>query len=72
VEPGQQYAIYLFGGSEVELSVELPGGKYMAEWVQVVSGKIDRREQLNHPGGPARLKSPRFQEDIALRVVREQ
>jgi hypothetical protein len=70
-EPGQQYAIYVFGGGEVELVIELPAGSYRAEWVNTLTGEVERRQQLEHPGGLAHLKSPRMKEDAALRIVRE-
>jgi hypothetical protein len=37
---GQQYAIYLFGGPEAKLQLDLPAGKYKAEWIDPLAGKI--------------------------------
>ncbi len=70
VEAGKQYAIYLAGGSQANLQLELPAGRYTAEWVNTKTGKIDRREKLAHPGGIATLSSPAYIEDIALRIVK--
>jgi hypothetical protein len=55
----------------VELAIDLAAGKFRVEWVNVLTGAVERREQIDHAGGPTRLKSPRFQEDIALRLLRE-
>ena len=69
-EPGKQYAVYVFGGSQVTLSLEVPKGQYVAEWLNPVTGAIDRREEVTHGGGVAQLASPSYGEDIALRLVR--
>jgi len=70
VEPGKQYALYLFGGTQANLALALPAGSYRFEWVNPVTGRIDRRGRLQHPGGIATLDSPSYAPDIALRLVR--
>ena len=70
VEVGKQYAIYLAGGSQANLQINLPEGRYTAEWMNTKTGKIDKREKLRHPGGVATLASPVYSEDIALRIVK--
>lgn len=67
-EAGKQYAIYLHGGPEAALQLELPAGEYVAEWIDVVGGNMEQREQFKHAGGIATIKSPRYATDIALRV----
>ena len=67
-EPGRQYAIYLHGGPEATLQLELPKGNYEATWINVLKGNTEQREVIDHTGGVAALKSPRFVKDIALRV----
>jgi hypothetical protein len=42
----------------------------VAEWLNPVTGAIDRREEVTHGGGVAQLASPSYGEDIALRLVR--
>jgi hypothetical protein len=70
VEAGQQYAIYVHGGTQVELLVDLPAGSYRAEWVNTKTGGVDKEERFDHAGGNRRLVSPDYAEDIALRVKR--
>jgi hypothetical protein len=69
VEPGKAYAIYLKGGTEASLVLELPAGRYKAEWRNTRTGKIDKTEEFNHGGGELKLASPAYSEDIALRVT---
>jgi len=68
-QPGKQYAVYIFGGSKVNLTVDLPKGEYAIEWLSPVSGRVEKMENLQHPGGTANLSSPAYAEDVALRVV---
>jgi len=68
VEKGRAYAIYINGGSEAQLVVELPEGKYRAEWGNTKTGHVDKRQTLNHPGGNQTLNSPKYEDDIALRI----
>jgi hypothetical protein len=67
--PGRAYAIYLAGGTRAELGLELPAGRYRAEWVDTRTGKVALTEDLDHKGGRAAVASPEYSEDIALRVV---
>jgi len=71
VEPGRQYALYLFGGSQTDLELELPAGNYRAEWLDPVTGKVGPKAQLKHLGSSVILKSPSYALDIALRIVRQ-
>ncbi|MDB5312051.1 MAG: Myo-inositol 2-dehydrogenase [Gemmataceae bacterium] len=70
-EPGKQYAVYLFGGPEAKLSLALPAGKYKAEWVSPLTGKVLKAESVTAAGPTTELVSPKFETDIALRVVAE-
>ena len=70
-EQGRAYAIYIKGGSQADLALELPAGNYKAEWLNPKTGKIEKTEPLRHPGGKHQLSSPAYSEDIALRVQRE-
>jgi len=71
VDPGRAYAIYLNGGTQAKLALNLPAGSYVAEWVNTKTGKIDQRESLDHSGGEKTLSSPNYDEDIALRIKRK-
>ena len=71
VQEGRQYAIYINGGSRAELNVELPAGRYFAEWVNTKTGKVDARQQIDHSGGVTLLSSPQYTDDIALRIMRQ-
>jgi hypothetical protein len=68
VEPGRQYALYLFGGTQGDLTLALPPGRYTAQWVNPLSGAVEREQALVHPGGDAVLASPPYTPDIALRL----
>jgi len=69
-EPGRQYALYLFGGPQAELGLELPAATYKVEWVSPLSAKILKRILLKHEGGVATLNSPTYNPDIALRIMK--
>jgi hypothetical protein len=71
-QPGKQYAIYLRGGSAVTLRLDLPAGRYRADWVNTRSGHVGKTEEFDHPGGEAHLVSPAYEGDAALRVVSSQ
>ncbi len=58
------------GPAPVALALDLPAGPYKAEWMNPVTGAVDKLESFDHAGGVKKLASPPFSEDIALRVVR--
>ena len=68
VDPGKAYAIYLNAGQQASLTLDLPAGTYTAEWLNTKSGETDKRERIEHDGGDRELKSPRYEEDVALRI----
>ena len=70
VEKGSAYAVYINGGSRAQLVVKLPKGKYAAQWLNTKTGKIDKKETFKHTGGNRTLHSPKYQDDIALRIIR--
>ncbi len=83
-EPGKQYAAYVHHGrvltgrgakysvdaapQNAQLSLDLPAGRYRAEWIDTKTGKTAKREDFSHKGGPRPLASPAYSEDIALRL----
>jgi hypothetical protein len=70
-EPGAAYAIYIQGGNQINLTLDIPVSDYKAEWLNPRTGKIDRTQDVNHRGGSLMLASPPYSEDIALRLVRK-
>lgn len=68
VAPGRTYAIYVRGGRQALLDLELPAGKYRAEWIDTKTGAVDKKEDFQHNGGTKRLTSRLYQDDIALRI----
>ncbi|MFH1717412.1 MAG: hypothetical protein ABIF19_08690 [Planctomycetota bacterium] len=68
VEKGRTYAIYINGGGETQLVVELPGGKYTAEWINTKTGRSDKQETFEHTSGNRALNSPRYEDDITLAI----
>jgi hypothetical protein len=66
---GEQYAVYIQGGPRADLLVELPAGRYTIEWLNPVTGRIDKSDSIDHSGGKATLSSPTYAEDVALRVL---
>jgi len=69
VEPGVAYAVYFNGRGPCEVTLDLPAATYRTEWINPVTGAVDG-ESLDHSGGPKKLRSPSFVEDIALRIKR--
>jgi hypothetical protein len=68
-QPGKQYAVYLRGGHAPSLRLDLPAGRYEAEWVNTRNGKVEKTEELDHSGGEVALSAPGYEDDIALRVT---
>lgn len=83
-EPGVAYAIYLRvpipsrpkkieehlrDRVQTALVLDLPPGRYRADWVDTKTGAAVRGKSFKHSGGERRLQSPVFANDIALRIV---
>ena len=69
VDKGRAYAIYINGGSQVNLIVELPEGRYTVEWINTKTGQTDKRNAFYCSGGRLTLESPPYEDDIALRIL---
>jgi hypothetical protein len=69
-EPGRVTALYIKGAGAELLSLELPAGRYTAEWIHPVSGAAESGPALTHPGGRLELHVPHYTEDLALRLTR--
>ena len=52
----------------VPVTVDLPAGRYRAEWLDTRTGQVAKSEGLDHAGGMRTLESPAFEEDVALAV----
>jgi hypothetical protein len=70
VEKDRAYAIYINGGNEANLVLELPEGKYKVEWIDTKTGEIEKRRLFDYSGGKLTLNSPEYENDIALRILR--
>jgi hypothetical protein len=68
-EPGSQYAVLIEGPAPVEVSLNLPAGRYRAEWVNVLGDASPNPIEFDHVGRLAKLNSPMFESEIALKVV---
>jgi hypothetical protein len=53
------------------LTLDVPQGKYAAQWIDPVSGEVKQRTDVQHPGGEMSLPVPEFGDDIALRILRQ-
>ncbi len=69
-EEGKQYAVYLSGGGQQDVTLRLPPGTYSAEWLNTTMGSWHAPTRVVSRNGSARLKVPDYRFDIALRVIR--
>lgn len=72
VEEGRAYAVYINGGSQIDLAVKLPRGAYIAQWINTQTGEVDKELSFDHSGGNRTLRSPGYIADIALRIMKSQ
>jgi hypothetical protein len=76
-EPGKAYAVYVAPAGEkpapreVVVSLEVPDGDYRAEWVNPITGKVEKHETVKSANGSVVITSPPHQEDIALKLVKK-
>jgi hypothetical protein len=69
---GKAYALYVRGGTNAELRLDLPAGKYKVEWINPADGSITSTAELDHhAAGEAVLRSPSYQGDAALRILKQ-
>lgn len=54
---------------QATLELDLPAGEYLLEWLDTRTGKAAKSERLDHRRGLAKVTSPTFQVDIAMRIV---
>lgn len=68
---GEEYAIYIGPAPDrrsIELELALPEGSYGLEWVDPMSGRKTDGGIVRVAGGVAKVRSPEYQEDLALGV----
>ncbi len=67
---GKEYAVYLYGGSQCDLQLYLPPGRYKATWLNPVRFMIEKTGEFTHGGEVKTLPSPVYDGDIALKIKR--
>jgi hypothetical protein len=71
VEPVKQYAIYLSDmGAINEFALDLPAGTYRAEWIYLLDGRLEIKENVKSTGGVTMISAPQADADFALRIKR--
>ena len=65
-----EYALYIEGGPQTELLLELRPGTYEAEWINTLHGNTAKAETFRHAGGTKLLLSPDYATDTGLRIMR--
>jgi hypothetical protein len=55
-------------GGAIEVTLDLPAGRYRAEWLDPKTGASSKAGDLEHAGGRKPLTSPAFDEDVALAI----
>lgn len=67
---GRAWAVYLVGTGGSFLLLDVPPGRYRAEWFRPSDGSRIGESVLTHAKGRLRLETPAFAEDAALRLTR--
>ena len=52
----------------IAIALDLPAGRYRAEWIDPKTGTVTGAVDLEHAGGRKSLSAPAFDEDVALSV----
>ncbi|RYD34709.1 MAG: hypothetical protein EOP87_08700 [Verrucomicrobiaceae bacterium] len=65
--PGVAYGVYLAGGTQADLTLNLPAGTYSGRWIDPRSGVVTQTvQEFAHGGGARTLPSPGYAEDVVL------
>jgi hypothetical protein len=70
-QPGRAYAVYFRGADQprrTKFAIDLPKGRWQAEWLSPRDGSVRKAEPFGHPGGAWLTETPEFLEDVALRL----
>lgn len=68
--PGKSYALFMEGRKPAAITLDLPSGSYVAEWIDPESGRTGRRENWEQDQQSKAMPCPDFGNEIALRIVR--
>lgn len=68
-KPGDTYALYVLGGTQVTLDLGLGDGSWEARWLDTKTGSQSKAE-LARDGASWKVSSPKYERDIALRIKR--
>ncbi|HEV8484925.1 MAG TPA: hypothetical protein VGV87_15395, partial [Blastocatellia bacterium] len=74
VKPGEAIAVYVISPRKeprAGVLLDLPKGRWRAEWLNPASGEWTKPQLMDHPGGGLSVTGPAFDQDIALRVRRD-
>lgn len=72
-QPGIAYAVYVDGGGPgTTLLCNVPAGRYSAEWIDPLTGAVEKSEEISHGAGVLTLASPPYAEDMALDLRRRE
>jgi len=66
--PDKKQSRYHFDDNEIQIHLDLPPGRYRAEWINTRTGSSERREKITHTHGVHILSAPAFNDDMALAV----
>ncbi len=69
INAGSAYAVYLKGGTQANLVLNLAAGSYEACWINPKTGVMEKSERFTHAGGNRTVVSPAYSEDVALRIL---
>lgn len=73
VKPGESVAAYVISPRKeprAGVLLDLPKGRWRAEWLHPATGEWTEPQFIDHPGGGLSVNGPGFDQDIALRVQR--
>jgi hypothetical protein len=65
---GKRYLLYIRGGTQAQLFLDLPKGAYESKWIDTKTGHWEGAKQFQHRGGVRMFDSPAYSEDIALLI----
>ncbi len=69
--PGHSYAVYIQGRGPTTLELNLPEGRWTAQWLNTENGEVMKQEICLSTGRAVALSNSGFSAEAALRIVRE-
>jgi hypothetical protein len=69
-EPGKQYAIYMIGNTNKELTLKIEDGEYTVQWLDPLTGKYSTAEKKTARENQMVLKVPKHGSDVAVSIKR--